>query len=357
MTKLKVKVNFAGQIIYVGLDVHLKSWQVCIYYQGKFIKGFTQIPCVDTLEKYLKENYPSAIYQCAYESGFCGYWIQRELTKRDINCIVVNAADIPQTDKGAKNKSDKFDAKRIGSSLQAGMLQGVYIPSCTLESDRQLVRCNDRFSNDLTRSKNRVKSLLYLLGIKLPEQFDNANWSNAFIQWLKQLHFDEASSRVALDHQLSVVEYIRKQKLNVLKSIRALLLQDRYKTVVEKLRTVPGVGPITAATFITEIGDMNRFKNFVQLNSFIGLCPTHHGSGDRDYDGSITTRQHRRLRYLLVEASWTAISNDPALMKVYSALKVKIGGKRAIVKIARKLLNRIRYVWINNKEYEKGLIQ
>jgi hypothetical protein len=60
---------------------------------------------------------------------------------------------------------------------------------------------------------------------------------------------------------------------------------------------------------------------------------------------------------LLIEASWKAIKSDPALMKVYEGLKVKIGGKRAIIKIARKLLNRIRYVWVNKQEYVNGVIQ
>ena len=87
------------------------------------------------------------------------------------------------------------------------------------------------------------------------------------------------------------------------------------------------------------------------------ISPNHYGSGDRDYDGGMTSRQNRLIRYLLIEASWVAIRNDPALTKVYGELKLKMDGKRAIIKVARKLLNRIRYVWINKTEYEKGVIQ
>lgn len=357
MTNLKQKVDFTGQTVYAGLDVHLKSWQVSIYYQKKFIKGFSQPPSVDALHSYLTENYPSATYHCAYESGFCGYWIERELKKKNIECIVVNPADVPQTDKGSKNKSDKFDSKRIGESLQAGMLTGVYIPSIILEADRQLVRCNTRITRDLGRVKNRIKGMLYLVGIKIPERFENSTWSKKFITWLKELVFDHESLRFTLNHQLSIVEYMRKEKLSVLKEIRRLLLQERYASIAKCLLSVPGVGPLTAATLLTEIGDINRFKNLEQLNAYVGLCPTHHGSGEREYDGHMTTRQNRYIRYLLIEASWVSISNDPALTKVYAELKEKMGGKKAIVKIARKLLNRIRYVWINKKEYEKGVLQ
>lgn len=358
MTKLNQKVDFSGQTIYVGLDVHLESWQVSIYYQQKFIKAFTQPASVDALHAYLTSNYPGGFYQCAYESGFCGYWIQRELKKKNVECIVVNPADVPQTDKGAKNKSDKFDSRRIGESLQGGLLRGIYIPSIILESDRQLVRCSARFTSDLTRTKNRIKGMLYLLGIKIPEQFSkDSRWSNRFLTWLKELPFEHESSRIVLNHQLTIVENIRKQKLSVLKEIRKLLLQERYQPIAKCLLSIPGVGPFTAATLLTEIGDMNRFESFKQLNSFVGFCPTHHGSGDREYDGKITSRQNMQLRSLLIEAAWVAISNDPALTKAYAELKLKLGGKRAIIKIARKLLNRIRYVWINKKEYEKGITQ
>ncbi len=113
----------------------------------------------------------------------------------------MNAADVPQTDKGIKNKTDKNDSKRLAQALQAGLLQPIYIPDEEIEADRQLVRCNERFNNDLTRAKNRIKALLYQLGIKLPERFANSNWSGLFIQWLNQLELKTASAKTTLQHQ------------------------------------------------------------------------------------------------------------------------------------------------------------
>ncbi|SFA59368.1 Transposase IS116/IS110/IS902 family protein, partial [Pedobacter suwonensis] len=73
-----------------------------------------------------------------------------------------------------------------------------------------------------------------------------------------------------------------------------------------------------AAVLIVEIGDISRFKKFDRLNSFVGLCPMEHSTGENDRKGSITTRQHRRLRYMLVEAAWVAVRTDPALTLCYS---------------------------------------
>jgi transposase len=357
MTKITQKLDFTGYTIYVGIDIHLKSWNISTYCGSQYLKSFNQPPTIEALSNYLFTNYPGANYQCAYESGFCGFWIQRELEIRNIECIVVNAADVPQTDKGSKNKNDKNDSKRIAVALQSGLLKGIHIPDPDLEADRQLVRFNDKYNSDLTRLKNRIKGLLYQVGIDIPSQFGGTNWSNLFLNWLRELKLDNTSLRTVLDNNLYLLDTIRKEKLNTLKDIRALLKKERYSKTATYILKVPGVGPLTAATLLTEIGDMRRFTSFEHLNSFVGFCPMQFSSGANDYKGAITTRQHRKLRYLLIEAAWVAVRGDPALTLCFNEWKNKIGPKRAIIKISRKLLSRIRYVWLNEKEYITGVVK
>lgn len=356
MLKVNQKPDFSGHTIYVGIDVHANSWNVSLYCDQQYLKTFNQPPSTKALHSFLFESYPGALYKCAYESGFCGYWIQRSLQNFNIDCVVVNAADIPQTDKGIKSKTDKNDSKRIAQGLQAGLLEPIYIPDDDLEADRLLVRCNERFNADLTRAKNRIKSFLYQLGIRLPENFANSNWSNQFIQWLDQLKLNNGSATIALRHQVAMVKSIRIQKLAVLRDIRNLLKKDRYEAIANRLMTTPGVGPLTAAALVTEIHDIRRFSTFKQLNSFVGFYPSQFSSGENIHHGKLTTRKHRRLRTLLVEAAWMAIRSDPAMTKAYADLKKRIGPKRAIVRIARKLLSKIRAVWITNTEYQKGIL-
>lgn len=357
MIKINQKADFSNHTIYVGIDVHLKSWNVSLYCDQQYLRSFNQPPKPIALRSFLESSYPGATYKCAYESGFCGYWIQRELLENKIDCMVVNAADVPQTDKNAKNKTDINDSKRIALALQAGLLHPVYIPDDEVETDRQLVRCNDRFNNDLVRIKNRIKGLLYQLGIELPVSFSNNNWNNQFITWLKNIEHKNVSVKIALLHQITMLETIRKQKLLLLKDIRKLLAKPRYADTASYLCSVPGIGPLTAASLLTEIDDMKRFATFEKLNSFIGFYPTQFSSGENIHQGNITGRQHKRLRSLLIEAAWVAIKTDPAMTKCFIEFKNKTGAKRAIIKIARKLLSRIRFVWINKIKYEKGVIQ
>ena len=104
-------------------------------------------------------------------------------------------------------------------------------------------------------------------------------------------------------------------------------------------------------TLLTELYDINRFKNLDTLCSFVGLVPDTHSSGDREHTGSITARQNKSLRAILIEASWIAVRKDPALLMAFNNLTGRMKKNRAVVHIARKLLNRIRFVLKNKKPY------
>lgn len=73
---MHTKVNestFAGQPIYVGIDVHLRSWKVTVMAGDVYCKTFSAPPEADKLANYLKENFPGGNYYSAYEAGFCGF--------------------------------------------------------------------------------------------------------------------------------------------------------------------------------------------------------------------------------------------------------------------------------------------
>lgn len=354
----KITANFSGETIHVGLDVHKRSWNAAVFLNDQYIRNIHQPPSPSALVHYLKNNYPGATYKCAYESGKFGYWINRQLSASGIECLVINPADIPSTHKDEVYKNDSRDSRGIGHALAAGQLRSIYVPSTQQEADRSLVRQRKKLWRDLVRCKNRVKGFLDYSGITLPPKFDNPNWSRNFIQWLQQLQFEHASGRRALDYQVREVELLRKELLSISNDIRKMMRSQQYKQLYYLLRTVNGIGPLTAASLITEIGDMKRFSSFYHLNSFIGLMPMEHSSGERELKGRITVRKHRQLRSDLVECAWTAKRNDPALALYYSEqIRKGKNGKAAIVKVARKLLSRIRYVWLSGKPYESGVVK
>lgn len=358
---MQTKVNettFDGQSIFVGIDTHLKSWKVTVMAGGIYYKTFSSPPKSDVLFNYLRTNFPGARYHSAYEAGFTGFWLHRELTKLGINSIVVNPADIPTTDKERKQKEDQRDSRKIAKTLQAGQLKGIFVPSERVQQDRNLLRTRDAVVKDLSRNKSRIKALLYFQGIHIPERFiANSNWSNTFIQWLCELGFEHSTGRSALDVLLAMVDHQRSLLLKITRQIRELSRRPAYHHNVDLLVSVPGIGVLTAMKLLTELESIDRFRTFTQLCSYIGLVPSTNSSGENEIASGITPRRNLRLRTALVESAWIAIRNDPALLSSYQRLCKRMNGNRAIIRIARKLLNRMVHVLRLQEKYERGVIK
>ena len=109
-------------------------------------------------------------------------------------------------------------------------------------------------------------------------------------------------------------------------------------------------------TLLTEVGDIRRFGNRDQFNAFLGLIPNTYSSGEMERVGSITQRANRRLRAKLTECAWVAVRHDPALTLSFDKLAKRMKKNKAIIRIARKLSNRIRHVLINECEYVAGVL-
>jgi len=102
---------------------------------------------------------------------------------------------------------------------------------------------------------------------------------------------------------------------------------------------------------VTEIDHIDRFKSADQLASYIGLVPMCHCSGEKDVAGEMTIRKHAMLRCHIIEAAWIAIRKDPAMTMAYEGYRKNMNASKAIVKIARKLVNRIFFVLKCKQEY------
>lgn len=353
------KLDFSNKNIYAGCDVHLKSWKVTIMTDELTYKTFSQDPKPEILYQYLKRNFPGANYFSAYESGFCGYWIHNKLKSLGINSIVINPADIPTSDKERVQKEDKRDSIKIARSLRNGDLIPIYVPTLTTLEDRSLVRSRSTLVKDQTRYKNRIKSFLYFHGVELPEEFFNSksHWSKRFITWLETIKMPGESASIALMTLISEVKHLRDSVLDITRKIRKLSEEESYKANVILLRSIPGVGLITAMTILTELETIDRFNNLDKLCSYIGFVPSTNSSGEESKTGEITPRGHSILRSALIESSWRAIHNDPALLKSYHDYCQRMDGNKAIVRIAKKLLSRIKYVLKNKQPYVRSLVR
>lgn len=358
MIKDKKKITFEDQDIYVGIDVHKSSWTVAICTEHRCYRPFTlSPPRVEGLIGYLEKNFPLGFYMCAYEAGFSGFGLCEALFDYGITCLVVNPADIPTSGREAEFKTDSRDAAKIARCLRSGELESIYQPPKQLQGDRALARLQDQFRKDVVRQKSRIKMFLYYFGIKIPAEFDNkGRWSRAFIQWLYQLEMPTPNATAVLQHQMGQLVYCLGMKRNVEQWLRDLSHTDAYCPQADLMETVPGFGRLTAIKFLLQLGPINRFSSMDALHNYAGLVPASRDSGETTRRNRITQRGHTQLRAMLVEAAWTAIGVDPALSHCFAELKKRMPAQKAIIRIAKKLLARIRFVLINETPYEKGIL-
>lgn len=351
---MNLKTNYKNVDIYSGIDVHKRSWEIKSISDHVSLKRTHMAdPSVDKLKKYLETNFPNANHKCVYEAGFSGYWLQEELTKLGIETIIVHPGDVPTTDKEKRSKSDRIDCNKLAISMRSGQLKGIFVPPKEQQHARSIVRQRYQHASDERRIKNRIKSHLSFYGIQLGEQDLNEYWSKKFINLLEN-QATELNDKVLL----LLLEKLTSERHFVLQStrlLRALSQEEKYEGPLRLLRSIPGVGLLTAMVYLTEIGtDLGRFKKDDNYISYIGFVPSMKASGEKSYTGSMSKRGNKRLRTALVVSAWMSIRSSGVLLAEYQRHKERgLHSNKAIIKIARKLALIMKAVLRDGKLYKE----
>jgi transposase len=271
--KVQNLADFSGRDLFVGIDVHKQRWQVAVYYDGLILSNYNIAGSSEVLVEHLRKRYGEAQFHCVYESSAFGFSLCRSLWAAGMECVVVNPADVPGTDKERRSKTDTIDARKLSMHLSAGLLTPIHVPSEKLQKQRSLIRFRKRLSGDLTRAKNRLKSELRFQGIALPEQFDKPYWSHNFLGWTQEQAGKDPDLKDTLLLLLEEIKLLRMLLLKTERRLKELMLGEEFLKNHQLLRSIPGVGPLLTTLFLLEVGDVSRFKSFDGLNRFVGFCP------------------------------------------------------------------------------------
>jgi transposase len=155
--------DYTGKTIFVGMDVHKKTYSVTAICDGVIVKRDTLKADPQGLISYLKKRFGSGKIKTAYEAGFCGFHLHRALEAAGIESIVVHAAGIETSN--SRVKTDKRDSLKIAAHLSEGKLRSVYVPTVEQEDNRTVTRLRDTFCKERARIGNQIKSLLFLHGL------------------------------------------------------------------------------------------------------------------------------------------------------------------------------------------------
>ena len=131
---------------------------------------------------------------------------------------------------------------------------------------------------------------------------------------------------------------------------RAIENEAEKNPAVQRLRTHPGVGALTALAFVLIIGQAERFQCGKQVASYLGLVPLEDSSGKRRRLGHITKQGSSILRFLLVEAAQVTVRSLPQWRSKYFHLATRRGRKIAKVAMSRRLA--VCLFWMMRKEWD-----
>ena len=333
---------------HVGIDVHRRSWNVCIIrdrekiFQGEIPPGTSRL-----LNLFAKHGLRPEETRIAYEIGGCGFWIHDELTAAGCEVVVAAPCQIPR-EPNRKIKTDPRDSFELARLLQGGILRGVFIPTPEERAIRDLVRTRTILVGERTAGIRRIKSKLTFHGI----DYDDRKWSGDFKEWLRGRKLP-IPVRQAIEHLIFLIDVLAERIAQCEKEI-VETLGETASPILLVYQSVPAFGKVTGAVLTTELGDLRRFATPEKAVAFVGLCPGEYSSGDAVRRGPITRTGNAAARTALVEGAWRVIKLDPELRKFYTRLSAKKGGKRAIVAVARKLLYRLWTLFQTGELYEIG---
>lgn len=349
------QLDYSGKNIFIGMDVHKKSWKIHLVCDGVEQKPIMTNSTPTELISFLKRYFPKGNYHSAYEAGYSGYWIHEALQKEGIESIIVHPPDIPISQLDLERKTDKRDSRKIARMLSYGQLEGIYTPDKEVQEYRQFMRFRQRLVRDRTRLKNRIKGVLSFIG-KIIDDKATKSWTKKYVDELKKIEFKTESGKYSFEILLGQYESVNGLIKQYDKRIKELSISDRYKQDVELLRTMPGIDTLSAMILLTEIVDIKRFTELEDLVSYFGLLPTEHSSGEKQRNGRMSKRGNKFLKYIITEISWTAIGKDPELARCYMEYKKRMPPQKAIIKIGRKVLSRIRHILEKRERYIIGKV-
>lgn len=330
-----------GQDVYVAIDLSRRKWVYGVRWGGEFRRRWSGPSGLEHVQAMVKEYHGCRLH-VVYEACGFGYELAWWLEEQPAVEVTVIAPSRVERVPGPRVKTDRTDVREMAGKLEGHQLKPIFIPRRSEHQRRQLSRTYAQAMKECKRARVRVRSLLQEQGLLGPEP--KLGWG-AYERWLAH---QELASPIALcvRELLGVREAARRSAATLKQAILDLRGLPEYRQVVQALSAQPGVGAFTAMRFVLEVGDIQRFATADSIANYLGLTPSQYSSGPIDHRGHVLKASLGSVRGWLVQCAWASLDADVTLTRCFERLAPRIGRKRAIVAVARRLCVRLRARWL-----------
>jgi len=314
---------------YIGLDHHRKFTQVAVVDETDAVilecKMANTIEAVTALLSRLKGTTKAVV-----EAGPSWGWIFDTFEHLGVEMVLANPMQV-RVIAETRCKTDRRDALALARLLRAGWIPRVHVGDAENRAKKQIWRERIWLVRMQVRLKNRIRRLLDHHHVDIPEYSDLFGVNGrAFLQ---ALELPELGQKI-LKSELALLASYQTQ----IKEIQSAAIEATQTMPMRRyLESLPGFGVIFAPIAALEIGDIGRFRNAAALSSYCGLVPSVSSSGGLTYRGSTGHSGNHWLKWVFIEAAWSAMRTMPELKIRFQRLKDRRGANVAVVACARHL--------------------
>ena len=332
---------------YVGMDLHKKTSHLCIAVEdGTFVEKRVSTS-FDGLRKGLEGHERARVL---VEASTESEWVARWLEELGFEVIVADPNFAPMYARRSRRiKTDRRDARALCEACRRGTYRAAHRPAEERRRWRAQLRIRETLVQTRTKFISQVRATLRQYGVRVP-----SGATKTFAGRVEALELPEFL-RTLLTPLLELLEDLSERIAACDEALREIVRDDE---IVQRLCTVPGVGPVTAVSFVATVDRVERFESARPLRSYLGLVPREYSSSERRQRGAITKTGNRRMRSLLVEAALCMMRSrreETAALREWAERIAERRGKRvAAVALGRKLAGILYAMWRDGTDFGEG---
>lgn len=317
-------------IYYIGLDIHKKTISYCVKrIDGRIVRHGVVAATRKALTQWVGSL--DRPWVGAMEATLFTGWVYDFLKPCALELKVAHP-EMLKAIAASKKKNDRLDAEKIADLLRCDLLPECYMAPPEIRELRRILRYRNLLRREETRLKNKTAGLLMEVGAEYSKK--RLHGRKYFEALMSELDEVPASVKDLLRiSRNSLVQFDRLQK----GLLQDLLGHDLIRDRVRRLMTIPGIGEVTALTWVLEIGDPHRFRRVNTVVSYCGLCSAQMESGGKSRRGPLSKKRNKYLQTVLIEAAKLAPRWNEDLALVYAKAIERGHPNNATLEVARKL--------------------
>lgn len=333
---------------YVGLDVSKEETSICVCNQSGDVLSTARVVTDPDIILRALSKHTGSMRCVVLETGRMANWLYNELCDRGLPMVCIDARQAHAVLSQMHNKTDANDAAMLAELARTGFYKKVEVKSRGAQERRALLKAREVALKSRVNVENTIRGLLASFGLRLPKHL------STYEQRVHALLRDQqVLSRIVLP-LLELRTAALRQAAALTKEMARYAKED---DACHRLMTVPGVGPVSAVTYVATIDDPSRFSKSRSVGAYLGLTSRRYQSGDMDYGGRISKRGDAMLRSTLYEAASSLLNRakpgkGSGLQSWARALKARTSHKKAVVALARKLAVLMHAIWINGTTFQ-----